>query len=120
MEEADILGRRSMRKAALFTLTAAMVLASCASMRKVDVTSDPNTSYRISVHNSRSSAIVVSYSDGNTTRELGQVGGGQTTQFVVVAANPQVTVMSRTTAGTTLSSKTVNLSAGSTTPVTIN
>ena len=109
-----------MRKAVLLTLTAMLVLAGCASMRKVDVTSDPNTSYRISVHNSRSSAIVVSYRTGTATRELGQVGGGQTVQFVVVAPDPQVTVMARTTAGTTLSSKTVSLTAGSTTPVTIN
>jgi len=109
-----------MRKSVLFTLAATAVFAGCASMRKVDVTSDPNTSYRISVHNSRASAIVVSYRAGNTTRELGQVAGGQTVPFVVVAADPQITVMARTTAGNTLSPKTVSLTVGSTTPVTIN
>ena len=110
--------KRSMALVALIALLA----SACASMRKVDVTSDPNSTYRISVHNTRAGVVSVSYSDGTTTRQLGDVGGGDTMPFVVVASpnSPRITLMARTSGGTALPSQSVNLSPGQTTSVTIH
>ena len=109
-------------KTVMFAALLMLSLGACASMRNADVTSNANPTYRISVHNARAGAVTVSYSDGNTTRELGQVGGGETVPFVVVTSNgsTRITVTARTAGGTTLAPRSVTLSQGGTTQVTIN
>ena len=110
-----------MKRNAVLIAVIGLLVAACASMRKVDVTSDPNQTYAINVYNARGGAVVVSYSDGNVTRELGEVGSGDTERFVVVASpsNPRITVIARTASGTSLPSQSVSLSAGQTRSVTI-
>ena len=110
-----------MKKSLALVALIALLVGACASMRKVDVTSDPNRTYRISVHNTRAGVVSVSYTDGTTTRQLGEVGGGDTIPFVVVASpnNPRITVMARTTGGTMLQPQSVNLTSGQTATVTI-
>lgn len=113
----------SMKKnpALIAVMVLALLAGACASMRKVDVTSDPNRSYTINVHNTRAGVVSVSYSDGTVTRQLGEVGGGDTKRFVVIASpsNATITVIARTSAGATLQPQSVHLTAGTTTLVTI-
>lgn len=106
-----------MKRRAVIAALFALAVSGCASMRGVD-TGAGGESYRISVRNNRSTIISVSYSDGATTRQLGEVRPGQAEQFIVVSSTGRVTVYARSSTGASLPAQEVALSSG-TTSVTI-
>lgn len=105
--------RRRAAIAALFVLA----ISGCASMRGVDTEAGAE-SYRLSVRNNRSTIVSVSYSDGTTTRPLGEVRPNTSESFVVVSKTGRVTVYARSSTGASLPAQDVALSTG-TTSVTI-
>jgi hypothetical protein len=95
-----------------------MAISACASMRKIEVGSGAATSTRISVHNSHSSTLTVSYADSKgTSHELGTIASGQTLPFFIPGTQgATVTIMGMTSGGGHYE-KTATL--GSTTSITL-
>ncbi|HEY0674024.1 MAG TPA: hypothetical protein VGD27_17235 [Longimicrobiales bacterium] len=108
--------KKPMFAAALLALT----LSACASMRGVQVGSDPVQTYAIQVTNSRSGTVSVSYSTGGAAVQLGTISPGGSERFVIpVSAPTQITVIARTTSGASAGNYPVSLEAGVTKRVTI-
>ena len=108
-----------MRLRASVTALFSLLVVSCASMRGMEVQSDNAESYSINVQNLRNSPVAVSYEGGGASRELGTVGAGQTERFVVISDSPTITVYTRSSSGTPLSSYTVSLTKPNPANVTI-
>lgn len=107
------------RRSVLLALALAIVLPGCAAMRKVNVGSEGASSYAVDVHNSHSNTLTVSYTDSRGTHELGTVAPGRTERFVVAGSStPSVTIRGVTSGGTQYT-KSVSLSEGVTTRVTL-
>ena len=101
------------RRTALLVVLA-MGMAGCASMRKIDVTSEPGSSYTVDVYNSHSTTLTVSYTDTRGTHNLGTVAAGSTQRFVIAgSSSATVTVTGRTSGGASYP-KTVTLTGGTT------
>jgi hypothetical protein len=96
-----------------------MLLPACASMRKINVGSDTSTNYSVDVHNSHSATLTVSYTDSRGSHELGTVAGGRTERFVIAGATSGTVSIRGTTSGGTSYTKSVSLSAGVTSAVTL-
>ena len=101
-----------MKKLVMLMLVA-LTTAGCASMRGVNVGSEPNNNFSLDVTNSRSAAVTFSYVDGEgAARQLGSVPAGRTERFVIVASSPTVSVTARNSAGTSVGTFTVSTTAG--------
>ena len=103
--------------------TLALALGACASMRKVDVGSEPSntvsSSYNVDVYNSHSSTLTVSYTDSRGTHELGTVASERTQRFIIASpASTTVTIMGMTSGGGHYTAQRT-LVAGGTTSVTL-
>lgn len=103
------------------TLTLTLALAGCASMRGVQVGTDPNQVYAIQVTNSRGGMVNVSYTAGQATPvSLGSISPGQTERFVIPVDRPmQITVIAYTSGGASAGNYPVSLEPGVTKRVTI-
>ena len=95
----------------------AVVLAGCA--RAVSVGNTPGPVYAISVTNSGTTELIVSYDDGAGAKALGAVRSGATERFVIAApARTTVQVFGRA-GGQSTQPVSVQLVAGQTIPVTL-
>ena len=104
------------RKTALFVFVI-LAISACASMRKFDVGSGADAS-RISVYNSHTSMLTVSYTDsGGKTHELGTVNAGSTVPFAIPGAAGSTVTLSGMTASGGHYEKSATL--GSTTKLTL-
>jgi hypothetical protein len=109
-----------MKKAVLPMLILAMSMAACASMRGVQVGSDPVKTYAIEVTNNRAGTVTISYSAGGTAAELGTVAPRMTERFVIPLAQPgSITVLAKTSAGASAGNYPVTLQAGVTQRITV-
>jgi hypothetical protein len=105
------------RRTALFAFVI-LAISACASMRKFDIGSGAATSSRISVYNSHSSALTVSYTvSGGASHELGTVSAGATVPFTIAGTAGSTVTISGTTSSGGHYQKTATL--GSTTTVTL-
>ncbi len=87
------------RRTALIAIVA-VFLGACASMRRVEVGSTSANSYPVDVYNSRSTSLMVSYTDQSGDHQLGTVSAGKTGHFVIPgAAGTAVTLMGMTSGG---------------------
>ncbi len=102
-------------------LAVTLTLGACASMRGVQVGTDPNLVYAIYVTNNRGGMVNVSYTAGQATPvSLGSISPGQTERFVIPVDQPmQITVIAYTTSGASAGNYPVQLEAGVTKRVTI-
>lgn len=101
----------------MFMALLAIGIAGCASMRGVNVGTDKPAggSYSVSVHNTRSSSIVVYWIDGAGSHEIGSVpAGGTRTLTVRSPSSLSGSVRAATSSGSPISTKSVTLSATST------
>ena len=104
----------------VLAIGAALLATGCASMRGVEVGSEPSTTYAIEVTNNRSSSVSISYSDGGSRVQLGTVSARQTERFII--ASPQatnITVYATTSSGASVGNYPVTLAAGTTQRVTV-
>jgi hypothetical protein len=111
-----------MVKSIIATLALAGTLAGCASMRSVDVASDPTATYSILVTNNRTSTVSVAYGAASGERvHLGTVGarGGQERFIIAGAGDRNITVYVTTSGGAAIRSYNVQLTAGASTPITV-
>lgn len=108
-----------MRK--LVMVAAALVLSSCASMRKVDIGgNEPARNFFVEVTNARSSTVTVSYAAGSDRIELGSVAPQRMERFIVPAAEgSSVTIMAVTSGGASAGNYPVTVSGGTTRKITI-
>ncbi len=112
---------RDTRPARLLPLFLLLILApACA--RGVAVESASPSAYRISVHNTLSTQVDLSYMTANgIVRALGTVAPGETQEFVVVdAAGTQISVIAQPQGESAQIRKDVLLRTGETTPVDIS
>ena len=109
--------KRPLFAAALLALT----LTACASMRGVQVGTDPGQIFPVEVHNSRGGAVTVSYAaGGGGAVTLGTISPGQTERYVIPVEEPtQITIIARTSSGASAGNYPVTRQAGVTKRVTI-
>ena len=101
-------------------VAAAFLVSGCASMRGVDVGTDTANTYSIMVTNQRSSAVTITYNDGEGVRELGSVGARDAERFIIAAPrSTSVTVRAVNSAGSQVGLYTVALEAGVTKQITV-
>lgn len=74
-----------MKKQLAAVMVAVMLAAGCASMRGVSVGTDKTVtgSYALRVHNSRSSAIVLTWTGGSGSQALGTLNSGDTQSYTI-------------------------------------
>ena len=102
-----------------FALVLLLALPGCASMRGTSIGSD-ETIYRIQVTNQTGRTMTVAWSDGTTTRTLGDVSAGRSEQFVIAGAkSTSVSIRGTASNGTTSGPYTVSLISGETQRVTL-
>jgi hypothetical protein len=83
-------------------------------MRKTEIGTDKVSSYGLQVHNARSSAVTLYWSDGGSTQLLGDVPAGSDRHFTVPSSSASVKVTARTSSGSTVGTFNVDLTSGST------
>jgi uncharacterized lipoprotein YajG len=109
-----------MKRARFIVLVAALFLGGCASMRGVQVGTEPNRTFAIEVTNNRAGTVTVSYTGNGVGGELGTVAPRMTERFVIAMADPgQITVVAKTTSGASAGNYQVTLEAGVTKRVTV-
>ena len=109
-----------MKRSRFIVAAAALLLSACASMRGVQVGSEPNRTYAVEVTNNRAGTVTVSYTGNGVSGELGTVAPRATERFVIAMSEPgQITVVARTTSGASAGNYPVTLEAGVTKRITI-
>ena len=98
-----------------------VVAASTGCARSVELNTDPGESYAVSVVNTLSHPMIVSFDDGSGSRLLGTVGAARTERFVIAgSANQTVSIVAHDEAQSHTIRRTVVLQAGSTVEVRLN
>ncbi len=109
-----------MKRSRFIVVVAALLLSACASMRGVQVGTEPNRTFAIEVTNNPARTVTVSYTGKGVSGELGTVAPRTTERFVIAMADAgQITVVAKTTSGASAGNYPVTLEAGVTKRVTV-
>ena len=109
-----------MKRSAFLLLVTAFVASGCASMRGVQVGTEPAKTYAIEVTNRRSSTVTISYTGNSVNCNLGTVAHRMTERFVIALSEPgQITVVAKTSSGASAGNYPVTLQPGVTQKITV-
>ena len=109
-----------MKRSRLIAIAFALVLGGCASMRGVEVGTEPSRTFAIEVTNNRAGTVAISYTGTGVSGELGTVAPRATERFVIAMTEAgQITVVAKTTSGASAGNYPVTLQAGVTQRVTV-
>jgi hypothetical protein len=109
-----------MKRSRFFLVAVAVLFGGCASMRGVEVGSEPNRTFAIEVTNNRAGTVTVSYTGNGIGGELGTVAPRMTERFVIAMADAgQITVVAKTTSGASAGNYPVTLEPGVTKRITV-
>lgn len=109
-----------MKRSSFVVLMAAFLATGCASMRGVQVGTEPSKTYAIEVTNSRGSTVTISYTGNASNGNLGTVAPGRTERFVIALNEPgQITVVAKTSSGASAGNYPVTLQPGVTQRITV-
>ena len=109
-----------MKRTAFLLLVTAFLASGCASMRGVQVGTEPAKTYAIEVTNSRGSTVTISYTGNGVNGNLGTVAPRMTERFVIALNEPgQITVVAKTSSGASAGNYPVTLQPGVTQKITV-